>query len=181
MRAPDKPTLQSDAQITGVGAPQYAGQHTSQRKTICMRRGFVYVTDERGFELARYSAISLAMSQREPCEIHIFCYRFSPRIPPPFSAAMADLRASLIFHDINDAAVEHHQTHGHVTTPTLLKPSAVGKLIGEYDRIVYLDNDILVFDDLMIDDINFGQAPIAAVVDMEVADSGRVRSPHLAG
>src|SRR5208282_5363363 len=101
----------------------------------------------------------------EPCDIHVFCHQFSPSVSPGFSAAIADLRVNLIFHDIKDAALEQHQTHGHVTTPTLLKPSAVGKLVGEYDRIVYLDNDILVFDDLRIEDINFGPAPIAAVID----------------
>jgi len=140
-----------------------------------MKRAFVYVTDEIGFELARHSAVSLALSQSEPCDIHIFCYQFSPRVPRRFSDAMADLRANLIFHDIGDTAVEEHQTHGHVTTPTLLKPLAVGKLVNDYDRIVYLDNDILVFDDFRIEKINFGRTPIAAVIDMDVSDTGWLR------
>jgi lipopolysaccharide biosynthesis glycosyltransferase len=140
-----------------------------------MKRAFVYVTDERGFELARHSVASLALSQSEPFDIHIFCYQFSPRVPRRFSDAMADLRANLIFHDIGDAAVEGHQTHGHVTTPTLLKPLAVGKLVSDYDRIVYLDNDILVFDDLGVETINFGRTPIAAVIDMDVSDTSWLR------
>jgi lipopolysaccharide biosynthesis glycosyltransferase len=140
-----------------------------------MKRAFVYVTDERGFELASYSAASLALSQHEPCDIHIFCYQFSPKVPPRFSSAMAELRTKLTFHDIHDAAVEQYQTHGHVTKPTLLKPLAVATLIDAYDRVVYLDNDMLVFDDLMIQDIEFGQAPIAAVIDMDVSDTGWLR------
>ncbi len=141
-----------------------------------MRRAFVYVTDERGFELARHSATSLALSQREPCDIHMFCYQFSPSVPRRFAEAMADLRAKLILHDISDTSVERHQTHGHVTTPSLLKLLAAGKLVGDYDRIVYLDNDILVFDDLLIEEINFGQAPIAAVIDMDISDTGWLRN-----
>jgi lipopolysaccharide biosynthesis glycosyltransferase len=140
-----------------------------------MKRAFVYVTDERGFELTRHSAASLALSQSEPCDIHIFCYHFSPRVPLRFSDAMAELRAKLIFHDIGDTAVEKHQTHGHVTTPTLLKPLAVAKLVSNYDRIVYLDNDMLVFDDLEIEAISFGRTPIAAVIDMDVSDTGWLR------
>jgi lipopolysaccharide biosynthesis glycosyltransferase len=140
-----------------------------------MKRAFVYVTDECGFELARHSAASLALSQSEPCDIHIFCHQFSPTVPWQFASAMADLRAKLVFHDIGDTAVEEHQTHGHVTTPTLLKPLAVGKLVNDYDRIVYLDNDILVFDDLRVEKINFGRTPIAAVIDMDVSDTGWLR------
>jgi lipopolysaccharide biosynthesis glycosyltransferase len=140
-----------------------------------MKRAFVYVTDECGFKLARHSAASLALSQSEPCDIHIFCYKFSPRDPPRLSDAMDVLRANLVFHDIGDTAVEEHQTHGHVTTPTLLKPLAVGKLVNNYDRIVYLDNDILVFDDLRTEMINFGRTPIAAVIDMDVSDTGWLR------
>jgi hypothetical protein len=71
--------------------------------------------------------------------------------------------------------VEQHKTWGHVTTPTLLKVAAVGELVGGYDRIVYLDNDILVFDDLQIAAIDFGRAPIAAVIDMDLSHTGALR------
>lgn len=140
-----------------------------------MKHAFVYVTDESGFELARHSAASLALSQSEPCDIHIFCYKFSPKVPRRFSDAMTDLQANVVCHDIRDTAVEEHQTHGHVTTPTLLKPLAVGRLVNNYDRIVYLDNDTLVFDDLRTGTINFGRTPIAAVIDMDVSDTGWLR------
>src|SRR5271156_4278634 len=138
-----------------------------------MKLAFVYLTDEGGFELARHSAVSLAMSQNAPCDIHVFCYRFTPVVPPQFAAAMAALRATLWFHDINDTGLEQHPTCGHVTTPSLLKPSAVGRLAtGDYDRIVYLDSDLLIFEDLAIADIDFGQTPIAAVIDMDLSDTG---------
>ncbi len=143
---------------------------------------FVYVTDERGFELARHSAMSLALSQHAPCSIHIFCHRFLPAPPTQFSQAMAKLQANVVFHDISDPAVEQHQTCLHVTTPSLLKPVAVARLVGQYDRIAYLDNDMLVFEDLMIGDIDFGSAPMAAVVDMDLTETGALhRSRRTAG
>ena len=71
--------------------------------------------------------------------------------------------------------MEQHQTCAHVTTPSLLKISAIERLVGRYDRIVYLDNDILVFDDLRIQDIEMGTAPIAAVIDMDLSDTGALR------
>jgi lipopolysaccharide biosynthesis glycosyltransferase len=140
-----------------------------------MNWAFVYVTDERGLELAKHSAMSVALSQNEPCDIHIFCYQFSPRPSPDFTAALARLRSNLIVHTISDLAMEQHETWGHVTTPTLLKPAAVSELVGSYDRIVYLDNDIIVFDDLQVATIDFGSAPVAAVIDMDLSRTGALR------
>lgn len=139
------------------------------------KSAFVYVTDERGFELVHHSALSLALSQPPPCNIHIFCYRFPPKPPALFQTAMASHNVVVTFHDISDAELENHQTCLHVTTPTLLKPLAVDRLVGQYDRIVYLDNDLLVFDKLGIEDIMFGQMPLAAVVDMDLSDTGALR------
>jgi lipopolysaccharide biosynthesis glycosyltransferase len=140
-----------------------------------MKLAFAYVTDERGLELARHSILSVALSQNRPCDFHVFCYQFSPPPSPDFTAALDRLRASLVFHTISDLAMEQHKTWGHVTTPTLLKPAAVGALAGSYDRIVYLDNDIIVFEDMQIASIDFGQAPIAAVIDMDLSRTGALR------
>ena len=140
-----------------------------------MNWAFIYVTDERGLELAQHSAVSVALSQNEPCDIHIFGYQFSPQPSPEFAAALDRLRSNLIVHTVSDATVEQHKTWGHVTTPTLLKPVAVGELVGSYDRIVYLDNDILVFDDLQVAAIDFGSLPIAAVIDMDLSHTGWLR------
>jgi lipopolysaccharide biosynthesis glycosyltransferase len=140
-----------------------------------MKLAFAYVTDEGGLELATHSAMSLALSQPGPCDIHIFCYEFSPKLSPQLSLTLARLRANLAFHEIGDATLERHETCGHVTTPSLLKLPAIGKLVGQYDRIVYLDNDILVFDHLKIEDIEFGRAPVAAVIDMDLSHTGALR------
>ena len=141
-----------------------------------MNIAFVYVTDERGFDLATQSALSLALAQREACDIHIFCYQFLPTLPSKFSRAIEELKGALTLDVVSDASVERHQTCGHVTTPTLLKISILEKLVCRYDRIVYLDNDILVFDDLRIEDVELGNAPIAAVVDMDLSDTGVMRN-----
>lgn len=141
-----------------------------------MKLAFVYVTDERGLDLAKHSILSVALSQRQPCDFHIFCHRFSPPPSPEFTAALVRLRANLHFHPISDLAVEQHKTWGHVTTPSLLKQAAIGQLTGSYDRIVYLDNDIVVFEDMQIASIDFGRAPIAAVIDMDLSRTGALRN-----
>ena len=90
-----------------------------------MSTAFLYVTDQRGFDLAIHSAMSVSLSQPAPCDIHVFCYRFMPEHASRLKAAMAGVGADLTFHPISNEAVEHHTTHGHVTTPT--PPQTVGR------------------------------------------------------
>ena len=66
-----------------------------------------------------------------------------------------------------------------MTTPSLLKLSAVRSLIDHYDQVAYLDNDFLLFDDLKIEDVQFDEAPLAAVVDMDLTETGALfQSQH---
>lgn len=140
-----------------------------------MKLALVYVTDERGFELAIYSAASLVLSQRGPCDIHMFCYQFSPMLPSQLSVLLRRLCATITLHPISDRAVEQHHTCGHVTTPSLLKISAIEELVEQYDRIAYFDNDVLVFGNLAIEDVDLGAAPVGAVVDMDLSETGALR------
>jgi lipopolysaccharide biosynthesis glycosyltransferase len=139
-----------------------------------MKLAFIYLTDAGGLDLLRHSAVSLAMSQHRPCDIHIFCHRFRPAPSDRLHGALASLGATLTLHDIADAGLEQHQTCGHVTKPVLLRPGAVDRLAGDYDRIVYLDNDMLVFDDLGIEALEFGRLPVAAVIDMDLSAKGPI-------
>ncbi len=146
-----------------------------------MTTAFVYVTDRRGFDLAAHSAMSVSLSQPGSCDIHIFCYRFMPEHASDIRAAMAGVGADLTFHSISNHALEHHSTYGHVTTPALLKLPAVEALTGSYDRLAYLDNDILVFDCLNIEAIDFGTEPLAAVLDMDLSQKGSLRGSVWSG
>ena len=140
-----------------------------------MTSAFVYVVDRRGFDLATHSAMSVSLSQPAPCDIHIFCHRFMPEQASGLRTAMAAVGAELTFHPIRDPALEQHKTPGQATTPTLLKLSAVQALSGRYDRLVYLDHDILVFKPLDIEGIDFGMTPLAAVLDMDLSRNGALR------
>src|ERR1700722_3166595 len=119
-----------------------------------MKKAFVYVSDERGFELTIHSAMSLALSQPRPCHIHIFCYAFSRDLPTSLAGVFATHGAKVIFDHIGDDTLERHQSDLAVAGPRIHKLPAVGKLLGEYDRVIYLDNDLLIFDDLQLDSID---------------------------
>jgi len=140
-----------------------------------MTTAFVYVTDERGFELAAQSAISLIISQPGPADIHFFCYKFVPAVPDSLTHWVDSRHACLTIQDIHDPEAENHLTSGHVTTPSLLKLLAIERLIEKYDRVVYLDSDILVFEPLKLDVMDFQQFPVAAVIDMDLSRTGALR------
>jgi lipopolysaccharide biosynthesis glycosyltransferase len=141
-----------------------------------MRIGFIYLTDSKGFDLAILSALSVGLSQPPPCHIHIFCYKFKAQLPKSLLEVVVRLGMHFSFDQVEDADAERHQTHGHVTTPTLLKLRAAAQLASDYDRLVVLDNDILVFQKLEINVIPFGAFPVAAVTDMDLSDTGMLRN-----
>jgi lipopolysaccharide biosynthesis glycosyltransferase len=140
-----------------------------------MKLAFVYVTDERGFELMKHSAVSLALSQPRSCNIYVFCYQFLPAPTDSLAGALSGLGANVTIAQLSDPALEQHETCLHVTKPSLLKLLAVERLVDAYDRVVFLDNDLLIFEDLHIDTLAFGSAPIAAVTDMDLSDTGWLR------
>ena len=78
------------------------------------------------------------------------------RVARRFKATLAARGASLTVRPISNPAVEGHPTYGHATKSTLLKLSAVADLVGDYDRVIYLDSDVLVFD-LGLDGIQLGE------------------------
>jgi lipopolysaccharide biosynthesis glycosyltransferase len=141
-----------------------------------MTSAFVYVTDKNGYELLQHSAMSLVLSQPTACSIHVYCYKFMPDPSDKFGATLTAFGANVTFRQINNPEIEAHSTFGHVTTPTLLKLSAVTELIEHYDRVIYLDNDVLVFGDLKIGSIVFGNSPVAAVIDMDLSETGALRN-----
>jgi lipopolysaccharide biosynthesis glycosyltransferase len=144
-------------------------------KDNCVKICFVYVTDQRGLGLATMSAMSVGLSQPKPCHVRIFCHKFVPEPDQRLSDAARKLGMQLTFSQIEDRAVEHHKTYNHVTTPSLLKLRAVASLTSDYDRIVFLDNDVLIFRDLEIERLPFGPMPVAAVTDIDFTDTGAQR------
>jgi lipopolysaccharide biosynthesis glycosyltransferase len=141
-----------------------------------MKVAYVYVTDARGYDLLRHSAVSLALSQPAPCDIHVFCYDFLPPAHDALASALAELNANLTVAPLSDPALEQHETCLHVTKPSLLKLLAVERLVEDYDRVVFLDNDLLIFGDLRIDALQFGSRPIAAVTDLDLSQTGALRN-----
>lgn len=140
-----------------------------------MNVAYAFVTDHRQMELALHSAASLVVSQPLQCDIFIFCHRQIGATASTFSDVIKSLGSNVVFQVIEDRDLESHRVHGHVTSPTLLKLLAVERLMRDYDVVVYLDNDLLIFDDLQIGSLSLGGMPLGAVMDLDPSENGAFR------
>lgn len=141
-----------------------------------MRVAYVYVADRKGFLLAQYAAMSAALSQPAGRDYHLFCHRFAPGPEgDAFAAAIAGAGGRLHLHPIEDATLERIPTTGHVSSAALLRIAAVGEVATTADRVVYLDTDTLVFEDLEIEQLDLEGRSIGAVLDMDLSATGAFR------
>jgi hypothetical protein len=58
-------------------AGDYAGEPGHYGGQL-MRTGVAYVTDRKGYELARHAVVSFMLSQKTRSDIWIFCHGFMP-------------------------------------------------------------------------------------------------------
>jgi lipopolysaccharide biosynthesis glycosyltransferase len=140
-----------------------------------MNNIFIYVTDIRGFDLALYSAMSVALSQGSHCNICIYCHKFMPAQAAMLTHAFARVGTNLLFHDISAPELEDRPMPPHIKKTALYKLYAVDKALEEFEVVTYLDNDILVFGKLDIKDIECEDKSMAAVVDMDLSETGVLR------
>lgn len=137
-----------------------------------MRTTIAYVTDARGYELVRHSAASVLLTQRTPHDLHVFCNGFMPAADDTLRAAAERAGVLLRFNPIDDIDPGAIRFGSHITRTSLLKLDAIDALCDSYDRILYLDGDVLVFRDLALGEIDLGAHPIAAAHD--IAECGGI-------
>ncbi|MBR0654743.1 glycosyltransferase family 8 protein [Plastoroseomonas arctica] len=71
--------------------------------------------------------------------------------------------------------MERFLSVGHVTNASFLRLAAIAEAVKTADRVVYLDTDTLVFEDLEIERLDMDGRPVAAVLDMDLSSTGVFR------
>lgn len=140
-----------------------------------MRTAIAYVTDAYGYELVRHSAVSVMLTQGARHDVHVFCNGFLPAADDMLRTAAERAGVRLRFNPIDDIDPGAIRFGGHITRTCLLKLDAIDALCDSYDRVLYLDGDVLVFRDLALDQIAMDGHPIAAVHD--IAECGGITDP----
>jgi lipopolysaccharide biosynthesis glycosyltransferase len=138
-----------------------------------MRVSFVYVADRRILLMAQYAVMSAALSQPAGRDYHLFCHHFTPGSEvEPFAAAVSAAGGRLHLHTIEDDTFSHIRTFGHISSACFLRIAAVSEVVASADRVIYMDTDTLVFEDLAIEQLDLQGRSIAAVLDMDLSDAG---------
>lgn len=160
-----------------------------------MNSAFVLLTDERGLALTQQAVAMGVLTQKTTKKFIIFCAGFMPDPNSRLVTAARKKGVVVEFRPISSKPCDGVQfrtgdnRHNHVTPTAILKIHAIDSLSTEFDRVMYMDNDVLLMQDINIEKIDFEGFPIAAAYDIakvgdidhksfheRCADKGR--SPH---
>ncbi|TDL81104.1 hypothetical protein E2L08_07130 [Palleronia sediminis] len=135
----------------------------------------VFVTDERGRDLARFSVASFALTQGWPCDIHLACDGFALPSDDPLRALCAE--RGIAFHTpaLSSSGYAGLKSAAHISAAQFLKFAAVAPLTGRYRRVLYSDTDFLFLRDMPAHEVDLGGQPLGACFD--VAEAGAITDP----
>jgi lipopolysaccharide biosynthesis glycosyltransferase len=139
-----------------------------------MKSAYVYLTDERGLALTRFSIVAAMLTQAEDLEFVLFCAGFRLNKNDSLMNAATKLGRSLDVHYLD--RIKGDPTNTHVTSTATLKVNGLDFLSKNYDRLLYLDSDVLLFDEFGVNSIDFEGYSIAAVYD--IAECGGMTDPE---
>jgi len=140
-----------------------------------MRSAVVYVIDEKGYELARHAAASFILTQTDVPDVHVFCHNFLPSPSDSLIRVGQENGVRVHIESINEPNADGMDTFGHITKTAFLKFEAIDRVSDAYDRVLYVDHDILFFENIFLEQINLKGLPIGAVYD--IADIGGLTDP----
>ncbi len=131
-----------------------------------MKVAVALVLDSRAFELAKYSLISAMLHGESNHHYYIFSHNFDISEDDPIFTIARDMGVVLRCPRIRQDREILYNNDFRVTSTSLLKIDAIDILSKDYDKVLYIDPDVLIFDRLQIADLSFDSHPIAAVYDM---------------
>ena len=134
-----------------------------------MRNAVVYVVDQKGYELARHAAASFILTQSNFQDLYVFCHNFMPSRKDRLINFGQEHAVRVHIEPINDPQIEKLNSIGHITHTAHLKLKSVEIISHAYDRVLYVDYDVLFFEQIFLETINLEGFPIAAVYDIAVS------------
>jgi lipopolysaccharide biosynthesis glycosyltransferase len=138
-----------------------------------MQSAVVYVVDEKGYELAQHAATSFILTQKGFQNAHLFCHNFLPNSSERL--VMVGQKHGVQVHIDPIANPLSETTHSQISSTHFLKMEAVDRVVQAYDRVLYVDYDILFFEEILLEKINLEGYPVAAVYD--IAETGCLTNP----
>ncbi len=134
----------------------------------------VYICDANFHDLTLYSLASIARSHSTPLELFLMQSEYSRSVPVALQDMMASRGHKLTLLDapVPDAAsamLGHQGRFAHISSAMFLKAAAIDALAADYDYVLYVDGDILVFDDLHCERVAGFEETAGACLDLSSA------------
>jgi lipopolysaccharide biosynthesis glycosyltransferase len=131
-----------------------------------MRSAVVYVIDKNGYELARHAATSFLLTQSNFQDVHVFCHNFMPDPSDRLLKIAQETGVQVHIEPIDDPKLNEIKRNQYTTKAALLKFKAVNEIADAYDRVLYVDHDILFFEEVFLEKVNLEDFPVGAVYDL---------------
>jgi len=148
-----------------------------------VRSAIVLVTDSKGLNLAEHAA-AVAMLTQQTASYVIFCVGFEPPSINALTRGADALGKTVQYRNLSPVAelsapYQSKGAHSHVSSAALFKMEALWSIQDEFDRALYIDSDVLLMKDFMLDCLDFEGMPIAGVYDIaKVGEIGSDRDFH---
>jgi lipopolysaccharide biosynthesis glycosyltransferase len=150
----------------------------------------VYISDKNYHDLTQYSLASIARLHKVPLDFKFFQVDYSQEISPKLRK-MAHARGHQIevmpadFVTPADAIEYNKKDHGYYSYVTALKARAIDAVVKQYNRVLYIDGDVLAFEDIHLERLDGFDQLFAAIFDIskgeELKENLRTGSARLNG
>jgi lipopolysaccharide biosynthesis glycosyltransferase len=131
-----------------------------------MRNALVYVIDQKGYDLARHAATSFMLTQSDFCDLHVFCHNFMPDPADRLIEIGREKGVRVHLEPIDDPLINGLNAVGRLPKTTFLKFESVNKIARAYDKVLYVDHDILFFENVFLEKVDLDGFPVGAVYDI---------------
>jgi lipopolysaccharide biosynthesis glycosyltransferase len=138
---------------------------------IADRAAIVLISDKNYHEVTEFCIASLIVYHKSQLDIHFFQVDYEADFRVSLKRYAEERGHRLYTHFMeklgfkDDLGVASASLHQHISIVTLMKAHAIESLSVKYDRIVYLDGDVLVCNDLDFNDVFGFKTSFAAVYD----------------
>jgi lipopolysaccharide biosynthesis glycosyltransferase len=133
-----------------------------------------YICDQNYHHMTLYSLASVARSQRSKLDFYLMQSGYTKTLPPSFEKAVGSRghRISVMSVPAANAFSETNRDnlrYSHISSTMFLKNRVFDLLSDGYDYILYLDSDVLVFNDLHSERVVGFEQIASACVDLSIS------------
>jgi lipopolysaccharide biosynthesis glycosyltransferase len=137
------------------------------------RIAVVYACDANYHNLTLYSLASIARTHKAKLDFHTVQIDYQQPVPPKLRDFVASRGHKLTTTTVAPLPVKGESRKGssweHITDAMFHKSAAIQALAPDYDYVLYVDSDILAFEDLRLDAVAGFTELCAACIDIPVA------------